>query len=230
VNSALVFHDMPHQSPLPTSGRDYSWVDRLLAPADEALKTLFTAAHSVRPYPAELAPENLALPEQRRRAAGLMRVNHAGEIAAQALYRGHALVCESPQTRDAMLAAGREENDHLAWCARRIEELEGHTSVLNPLWYAGSFLIGVFAGLAGDRASLGFVGETERQVVAHLQGHLHRLPAADARSRAILQQMSSDEARHGHEAMSAGGATLPAPVPALMRVTASVMTAITRWI
>jgi ubiquinone biosynthesis monooxygenase Coq7 len=221
---------MPPHPRTVTSGRDYSWVDRLLCPADEALKTLFTPARSARPYPAESAPENLTVPEQRHHAAGLMRVNHAGEIAAQALYRGHALVSESPQTCEAMLAAGREENDHLAWCARRIEELDGHTSALNPLWYAGSFFIGALAGLAGDRVSLGFVGETERQVVAHLQGHLHRLPAEDTRSRAIIQQMSSDEARHGHEAMSAGAATLPVPVPALMRVTASVMTAISRWI
>jgi ubiquinone biosynthesis monooxygenase Coq7 len=212
------------------SGRSYSWLDQLLTPADEALKTLFAPSHSARPYPAEAEPEAPSMPAQRRLVAGLMRVNHAGEIAAQALYRGHALVSHSETTRTALLEAGREENDHLAWCAARIGELEGHTSVLNPLWYAGSFIIGAVAGLAGDRVSLGFVGETERQVVAHLEGHLRRLPAGDARSRVILQQMRNDEARHGHDAMSAGGAMLPAPVRALMQSTASVMTAIARWI
>jgi 3-demethoxyubiquinol 3-hydroxylase len=223
---------MPSDSQTSGSGsaRDYSLLDRLLGPADEALRTLFAPSHAARPYPADAEPETLSVPEQRRLAAGLMRVNHAGEIAAQALYRGHALVSDSPQTRAAMLEAGREENDHLAWCARRIEELDGRTSVLNPLWYGGSFLIGALAGLAGDRASLGFVGETERQVVAHLQGHLRRLPVGDNRSRAIIQQMRNDEERHGHDAMAAGGATLPAPVPALMRATASVMTAIARWL
>jgi ubiquinone biosynthesis monooxygenase Coq7 len=231
---------MPLHSPAPPQtparpqmlvpGRTYSWLDQLLTPADEALKTLFATSRSVRPSPAEAEPENLSIPAERRQVAGLMRVNHAGEIAAQALYRGHALVSHAEATRIAMLEAGREENDHLAWCAERIQELDGHTSVLNPLWYAGSFIIGAIAGLAGDRASLGFVGETERQVVAHLEGHLRRLPMQDARSRAILQQMRNDEERHGHDAMSAGGATLPAPVRALMQSTASVMTAIARWI
>ncbi len=159
-----------------------------------------------------------------------MRVNHAGEIAAQALYRGHAAVSDSADTRSAMLEAGREENDHLAWCSRRIEELAGRTSALSPLWYAGSFFIGALAGVAGDRVSLGFVGETERQVVTHLDGHLQRLPENDQRSRAIVQQMRSDEQRHGHDAMAAGGMQLPLLVRSLMRSTASVMTAIARWI
>jgi 3-demethoxyubiquinol 3-hydroxylase len=216
--------------PLPGPSRTYSWVDRLIVPADEALKTLFAPSESARPYPADPHPETLATPALRRHSASLMRVNHAGEVAAQALYRGHALVSDSATTRAALLAAGREENDHLAWCARRVAELEGRTSLLNPLWYAGSFAIGVLTGLAGDRTSLGFVAETERQVVAHLDGHLQRLPQGDQRSRAVIQQMRSDEQRHGHDAMSAGGTTLLPPARLLMKATASVMTAIARWI
>jgi ubiquinone biosynthesis monooxygenase Coq7 len=210
--------------------RSYSWIDRLIMPADEALKTLFGPGDSARPYPAALHLETLTSPALRRHSAALMRVNHAGEVAAQALYRGHAMVSHSPATRAAMLEAGGEENDHLAWCARRVAELDGHTSILNPLWYAGSFAIGALAGLAGDRTSFGFVGETERQVVAHLDGHLHQLPEEDQRSRAIIQQMRIDEQRHGHDAMTAGGVTLPAPVRLMMKATASVMTAMARWL
>ena len=217
-----------HASPAP--GRTYSWLDRLIVPADEALKTLFAPSGSSRAYPADPHPETLTTPALRRHSAALMRVNHAGEVAAQALYRGHALASDSAATQTAMLEAGSEENDHLAWCAQRIAELEGRTSVLNPVWYAGSFVIGALTGLAGDRTSLGFVGETERQVVAHLDGHLGRLPEEDQRSRAIIQQMRIDEQRHGHNAMSAGGTTLPAPVRFLMQATASVMTAIARWL
>ena len=169
-------------------------------------------------------------PVQRRRAAALMRVNHSGEIAAQALYQGQALTANNDTTREALAQAGREETDHLAWCSRRITELGGHTSILNPLWYAGSFAIGAAAGLAGDALNLGFVAETERQVVEHLDRHLQVLPQQDARTRAIIKQMSSDEERHGHSAMSAGGAVLPAFTRALMKLTAKVMTRTAYWV
>jgi ubiquinone biosynthesis monooxygenase Coq7 len=159
-----------------------------------------------------------------------MRVNHSGEVAAQALYQGQAAVAANSSTQSALTEAASEETDHLAWCATRIQELGGRTSLLNPLWYAGSFAIGALAGLAGDRASLGFVAETERQVVEHLEGHLHRLPPTDARTRAIVQQMSADEARHGHNALSAGGAELPAIARAMMKATARIMTRTAYWV
>jgi ubiquinone biosynthesis monooxygenase Coq7 len=153
-----------------------------------------------------------------------MRVNHAGEVAAQALYHAQALFARDPEVREFMLNAAREETDHLAWCETRLRELGGRPSVLKPLWYAGSFGIGTLAALLGDRASLGFVAETERQVEGHLRGHLDRLPSADARSRAIVEAMRHDEAGHGHQAQSAGGARLPGPVRDLMLQTAWVMT------
>ena len=159
-----------------------------------------------------------------------MRVNHAGEVAAQALYQGQAFVAGSPELRDSLLEAGREESDHLAWCSERIRELGGRTSLLDPLWYAGSFAIGVLAGLSGDRTSLGFVAETERQVVEHLDGHLRKLPTEDLRTRAIINQMSADEARHGDNALRAGGARLPSLTRTLMKATAKVMTRTARWI
>jgi ubiquinone biosynthesis monooxygenase Coq7 len=159
-----------------------------------------------------------------------MRVNHSGEIAAQALYQGQAFVTKSDATRESLMEAGREESDHLAWCAARIHELGGRRSVLDPLWYAGSFAIGALAGLAGDRTSLGFVAETERQVVQHLQSHLQRLPVEDVRTRAILEQMSADEERHGAAARDAGGVELPAPARALMKLTGRIMTRTAFWL
>ncbi len=159
-----------------------------------------------------------------------MRVNHAGEIAAQALYHGQALVARSPTTRELLLKAAREETDHLAWCETRLNELDSRPSLLNPLWYAGSFAIGAMAALLGDRASLGFVVETERQVEGHLDEHLDRLPPDDVRSRAILETMRSDEIAHGMNAKAAGGVELPSPVRALMRGTARVMTGTAYWI
>ncbi len=168
--------------------------------------------------------------EQRRRSAGLMRVNHAGEIAAQALYHGQALAAHDASTRDMLLHAAREEADHLAWCATRLTELESRPSVLDPLWYAGSFAIGALAGLMGDRISLGFVVETERQVEGHLEGHLDTLPQGDARSRAIVDAMRSDEVTHGANAKAAGGIDLPPPIRALMRATARVMTGTAYWL
>ncbi len=159
-----------------------------------------------------------------------MRVNHAGEIAAQGLYQGQALTAKSPHARAALTRAAAEEGDHLAWCRERLDELGARTSLLNPLWYAGSVAIGALAGLAGDRASLGFMAETERQVEGHLAGHLERLPSDDVRSRTIVQQMQADEIGHGRDAIAAGGAELPSPVPALMRMTARIMTATAYWI
>jgi ubiquinone biosynthesis monooxygenase Coq7 len=159
-----------------------------------------------------------------------MRVNHAGEIAAQGLYHGQALTARTPETRAALRRAAAEEGDHLAWCRDRLDELGSRTSVLNPIWYAGSVAIGAVAGLFGDRASLGFMAETERQVEGHLAEHLERLPTDDARSRAIVEQMQADEIGHGQAAIAAGGARLPDPVPRLMRLTARLMTGTAYWI
>ena len=210
-------------------------VDAWIGAADRALRALFAPAHASRPLPqppptpvAGAAPE--LSPDERRRAAALMRVNHAGEIAAQALYHGQALAARSETTRKMLLDAAREETDHLAWCESRLQELDSRPSLLNPLWYAGSFFIGALAALAGDRASLGFVVETERQVEGHLDEHLGRLPAADLRSRAIVRQMRVDEAAHGANARAAGGMELPGPVRALMRHTARVMTGTAYWV
>ena len=212
------------------TARRYTLADRLIAPFDQALRTVFGGNSSARPYPAEGIAETVAQPDERRHAAALMRVNHSGEVAAQALYQGQAAVATSPTTQSALSEAAREETDHLAWCATRIHELGGRTSLLNPLWYAGSFAIGALAGLAGDRTSLGFVAETERQVVEHLEGHLHRLPQTDARTRAIVRQMSEDEERHGHNALDAGGAALPAVARVLMKATARIMTRTAYWL
>jgi len=178
-------------TPAPAS-RQFTPTDRLIGSIDQALRTLLGGNSATRPYPAEGIAETVDQQAERRHAAALMRVNHSGEVAAQALYQGQAAVAGSSSTQDALMEAAREETDHLAWCATRIHELGGRTSLLNPLWYAGSFAIGALAGLAGDRTSLGFVAETERQVVEHLEGHLHRLPQTDARTRAIVQQMSVD--------------------------------------
>ncbi len=209
-------------------------LDTWIGAADRALRALLAPAQASRPVPqppaaAEQGVAELS-PDERRRAAALMRVNHAGEIAAQALYHGQAMAARSDTTRKMLLDAAREETDHLAWCEGRLEELESRPSLLNPLWYAGSFFIGALAALAGDRASLGFVVETERQVEGHLDQHLGRLPVADLRSRAIVQQMRADEAAHGANARAAGGAELPGPVRALMRHTARIMTGTAYWV
>ncbi|MGH8295512.1 MAG: 2-polyprenyl-3-methyl-6-methoxy-1,4-benzoquinone monooxygenase [Steroidobacteraceae bacterium] len=211
-------------------------LDAWIGAADRALRALFAPAHASRPVPQPPTPTPVAAdavelsPDERRRAAALMRVNHAGEIAAQALYHGQALAARSDSTRKLLLGAARQETDHLAWCESRLRELESRPSLLNPLWYAGSFFIGTLAALAGDRASLGFVVETERQVEGHLDGHLGRLPASDLRSRAIVQQMRTDEAAHGTDARAAGGMELPVPVRALMRQTARIMTGAAYWV
>ncbi len=215
----------PGQAALRYSGRMISG-DELIASADLALRTLHRGARAGRSMPRATAPADDAQlsPEQRRLSGALMRVNHVGEVCAQALYAAQALTARTPELRAQMVAAGREETDHLAWLERRLDELGDRTSLLNPLWYAGAFAIGLVAGRAGDRISLGFVVETERQVEAHLAGHLDRLPAADADSRAVVAQMQADEARHADEALAAGGAAMPAPVRWLMRSAARVMT------
>ncbi len=201
-------------------------VDAWLVAADNALRTLAASAHAGRPNPAVAAgPDAAPLAEDERRLAGaLMRVNHVGEVCAQALYQAQALTARSEPLRHQMLEAAREETDHLAWTQQRLAELGDRTSWLNPLWYAGAFGIGLLAGRLGDRVSLGFVVETERQVEAHLAGHLSRLPAADERSRAIVEAMKDDEARHADHALAAGGVPLPAPVRWLMRGAAKLMT------
>ena len=197
-------------------------LDVLIGTADTALRTLSGAVHPARPAPEALA--EVLDDTERRRSGALMRVNHVGEICAQALYQAQALTARSPELRARMDRAAREETDHLAWTLRRLEELGDRPSWLNPLWYAGAFGIGLVAGQLGDRISLGFVVETERQVEQHLDGHLDRLPAGDHASRAIVQQMKEDEARHADAALAAGGAALPAPVRWLMRAAARVMT------
>jgi ubiquinone biosynthesis monooxygenase Coq7 len=201
--------------------------DRLLVSADHALRTLFGSAHASRPNPAAALPADGAealSPEERREAGALMRVNHVGEVCAQALYRAQALTARSEALRQQMERAAREEVDHLAWTEQRLAELGDRVSLLNPLWYAGAFGIGLLAGRLGDKASLGFVIETERQVEQHLAGHLERLPRQDQRSRAIVAVMKDDEARHADEALGAGGLPLPQPVAWLMRGAARVMT------
>jgi len=202
-------------------------LDRLLISADNALRTLSGAVHAARPNPADAVPASApVLDERERRLAGaLMRVNHVGEVCAQALYQAQALTAASPELRAQMAGAAREETDHLAWTQQRLAELGDRPSLLNPLWYAGAFAIGVLAGRLGDRVSLGFVVETERQVEQHLAGHLDRLPAADTRSRAIVARMQDDERRHADSAEHAGSAKLPAPVRWAMRGAAKVMTA-----
>jgi ubiquinone biosynthesis monooxygenase Coq7 len=205
-----------------------SLADQLVISADRALRALFAPATAARPAPG--TPGALPAEPQRRQAAELMRINHAGEIAAQGLYHGQALVARDPAIRALLEKAGREETDHLAWCEQRLGELHDRPSRLDPLWYAGSFAIGVAAGLANDRISLGFVAETERQVERHLESHLEQLPPDDLRSRAILTQMRADESAHGEQARKAGGAALPLPVQKIMQATARVMTTTARWV
>ena len=208
------------------TARRYRRIDRVLIDAQNALDTVFGTAAAERPNPGRDAPDVVLDEAERRHAAGLMRVNHVGEVCAQALYVGQAAVARDPATRDALLHAAREETDHLAWCAERLRELDDRPSLLNPLWYAGSHAIGMLAGLRGDGWNLGFVAETERQVEAHIDSHLQRLPPADHRSRAILSVMKDDEARHAQAAMAAGGRDLPPPVPALMAAASRLMKAI----
>ena len=207
------------------SERNLSGIDRLILNLDQGVRTVFGRPKVTgRPNPADGVPDADLDERERRVAAGLMRVNHTGEVCAQALYQGQALTARLPEVRQRMEQASAEENDHLEWCETRLKELDSRTSLLNPLWYAGSFAIGAAAGLAGDRWSLGFVAETEHQVVDHLNGHLESLPESDARSRAIVEQMREDEGHHATVALEAGGARLPGPVRRLMALTSKLMT------
>lgn len=209
-----------------TDTRRLSPLDHLFAAMQRALDAVAGTPVAARPSPGNGLPLADLDAGQRRHAAGLMRVNHTGEVCAQALYDGQAALAREPGTRMQLEAAAAEETDHLAWCAERLRELDARPSLFNPVWYAGSFAIGALAALAGDRWSLGFVVETERQVEAHLGEHLERLPQADARSRAILETMQADEARHADNALARGGAKLPFPIPRLMRGASALMKAV----
>lgn len=212
--------------------RQYSPFDHLITNFDQALRTLFgQPLVTGRPNPSEstAAVDALSAADQTQ-SARLMRINHTGEVCAQALYQGQSLTARRDQVRQSMEQAAQEENDHLAWCEQRIHELGGHTSYLNPLFYAGSFALGALAGVLGDKWSLGFVAETERQVVNHLEGHLHSISEQDQKSRAILEQMKFDELQHGTRAQEAGGVELPSPVKQLMQSMSKVMTGTTYWV
>ena len=206
------------------SDRSFSGFDKLVLNLDQALRTLVPGSTAAqRPNPAEAQEATSLEGAAAEHAAGLMRINHTGEICAQALYQGQALTARLPQVRASMEQAAREESDHLAWCESRLKELGSRPSLLNPLWYGKSFGLGAVAGLAGDKWSLGFVAETENQVCEHLRDHLQRLPESDQRSKAILQQMLVDEGKHQTQAKAAGGAELPLPVKGLMAAMARVM-------
>jgi ubiquinone biosynthesis monooxygenase Coq7 len=200
-------------------------IDRFIVEFDTALRSVFGGAHAQRTIPgSDTQSTGLLSAQEREHAAGLMRVNHVGEVCAQALYQSQKLVARKPELHQMLDDSGQEEMDHLAWCETRLQELGSHASYLNPIWYAGSFAIGLAAGLAGDKWSLGFVAETEKQVELHLESHLEKLPAEDQRSRAIVNQMRMDEIEHGQAAISAGGAVLPEPIQKVMQVISKVMT------
>ena len=200
-------------------------IDRFIIEFDTALRSVAGGANSQRPTPgAELVSKTVLDAQERKHAAGLMRVNHVGEVCAQALYQSQKLLARNPQIQEMLNDSGQEEMDHLAWCETRLQELGSHTSYLNPFWYAGSFAIGLAAGLAGDKWSLGFVAETEKQVENHLASHLETLPLEDHRSRAIVDQMRIDEIEHGQAAVQSGGVELPDPVQKIMQMMSKVMT------
>ena len=209
-----------------------NFVDQLVSHLDHGLRSIFVQPPSNRPSPADLALNDPIEqhPHLRDKSAALMRVNHVGEVCAQALYQGQALTSRSAEVRDKMNEAAEEEVDHLNWCYRRIEELDGHTSYLNPIWYLGSFALGVGAGLAGDKWSLGFLAETERQVVEHLESHLELLPQEDEVSRAVVEQMAIDEAKHADMAIENGAAELPQFIKSGMKITAKIMTTLSERI
>ncbi len=206
--------------------RTLTSLDRLLAGCERALEAIAGSPIAQRPSPATGIAEGDMDDAESRHAAGLMRINHTGEVCAQALYFGQAALARSADNRDHLLHAAAEETDHLAWCAQRLQQLDSRPSLLNPLWYAGSYAIGAVAALAGDALSLGFVVETERQVEAHLAEHLQKLPAQDQRSRAVLAQMQADEIRHAQAAQQRGGIALPFPLPKLMQLSSLVMKAV----
>lgn len=199
-------------------------IDNIVLGLDRALKTLTGGHGAQRPSPAAHEADVELEEDERKHAAGLMRVNHAGEICAQALYEGQALTARSDDARETLLQAAQEERDHLSWCRDRLEELDSRPSVLDPLFYGASYLMGALTGLAGDKVSLGFVEATEDQVVAHLDRHMDALPAADHRSRAIVDQMREDEYQHGEQALANGGEAFPAPIKRLMTLISKAMT------
>ncbi len=202
-------------------------LDRIIIEFDKGLRTLLSDAHSVRPHPDADVMETPLDDVEMKQSAALMRVNHSGEICAQALYQGQAMTARDPVVQKKLQQAALEETEHLAWTAHRVHELGGHLSVLNPLWYTGSLVMGAFAGLLGDKWNLGFLSETEQQVGAHLQSHLERLPAADEKSRAIVEKMYADEIGHAEMAMALGGAVLPKPAKMLMKLNGRIMTSVT---
>ena len=206
-------------------GRQLTGLDRLLSGANNLLRTIAApAGDAARPYPADSVEDADLSDADRRHAAGLMRVNHAGEIAAQGLYQGHAIAARESGVEEQVQKAAQEEFDHLAWCEQRLDELGARRSLLSPLWYTGAFAMGAASGILGDKWSLGFIAETEKQVVDHLEDHFERLPANDQRSRAVVSQMRDEELEHGEHAVAAGAAELPYPVKRLMKLTSKVMT------
>jgi ubiquinone biosynthesis monooxygenase Coq7 len=198
--------------------------DQMIIEFDKGLRTLFARAQTVRPFPDDGLAEAELTAAEKKHAAALMRINHTGEICAQALYQGQAITARDPVVQEKLQQASNEETEHLAWTAKRVHELGSHLSILNPLWYTGSLALGAFAGLLGDKWNLGFLAETERQVGAHLQSHLNSLPPQEAKSRAIVQQMYVDETRHSEMAQEMGGAKLPGPVRWAMKLSSKVMT------
>lgn len=211
--------------------RQPSPIDHLIINFDQALRTVFGQPLTTsRPNPAQAVNNEELTDAEKHLSARLMRVNHAGEVAAQALYQSQALTAHSDSVRDSMARSAQEENDHLRWCEDRLTEMNSHVSVFNPLWYAGSFAIGSVAGAVGDKWSLGFVAETERQVVAHIDSHLQQISPQDHKSRAVLSQMREDEAHHATVALKQGGVPLPTPIPWLMKQVAKVMTRTAYWI
>ncbi|MEA3278928.1 MAG: 2-polyprenyl-3-methyl-6-methoxy-1,4-benzoquinone monooxygenase [Pseudomonadota bacterium] len=213
------------------STRDYTPIDNLLVNLDQAVRTLFGRPQTTeRPNPSQGANDAELSDRERKHIARLMRINHTGEVCAQALYQGQALTARLPEVRQNMARSAQEENDHLDWCETRLDELGDRKSFLNPAWYAGSFAIGALAGLAGDKWSLGFVAETERQVESHLDSHLAEVPLSDEKTRAILERMKEDEIHHADVAKAAGGAELPAPVRLAMRLSSKIMTRTVYWV
>lgn len=205
-------------------------IDRFITEFDQGLRTVLAEAQTLRPFPDRDKSETQLNDSEKRHAAALMRINHSGEVCAQALYNGQALTARNPATEAALREASQEETEHLAWCEKRIKELGSHKSFLNPAFYAGSFALGAFAGALGDKWNLGFLAETENQVGKHIEGHLKRLPEQDEKSRAILEQMKIDEAKHATTAISHGGAPLPLPVKLAMQLSSKIMTKTTYWI
>ena len=205
-------------------------IDKLIIEFDKGLRTVLGEAQTVRPFPDHSSADNTMDSREKSHASALMRINHSGEVCAQALYNGQALTSRNPVTEAALREASKEETEHLAWCEKRINELGSHKSLLNPLWYAGSFAIGALAGALGDKWNLGFLAETEHQVGKHIENHLVQLPAQDDKSRAVLEQMKIDEAKHATTALDHGGAELPLAVKLTMQWSSKIMTKTSYWI